>query len=606
VTTVSLTKYLSPVLLLKRKLIHLLPAILICLLFITTQFLNTEYSLRAILLSSVISFIMLGQKVITKSSLQLPQNITKLTFLYLVTSLISLFLSKTPNIGLSEITQDFSYLFIFLILISYTKSKLDISNILITLAKANIIIQSVLVIVQIFVLNQTRAYGSFMSFFDDKLVYPNALGLSLILSIFLIQDTNKNHKWIISCLGIFSLLFTYSRGAILSAILGATVYILIITVQKKYKQIPKVISTIVLASLTFLISSTFLTTNSVNLQEKFTFQGTEQITSLMERKQFLFLSPQLGLDHILNGYGPNSFQYIFPTIQEIPLSNSQHPHNVLIKIFIERGLISLVIFFAIILLTIHLVFKDKIHFKQTGLITGLFAVSLHSLIDYNFNLPLNSLFLVLTLSAIWQQKKEKQTQTIKITSLAISTATITTILFLSHFTYRYPHLSPLKLNQINYKDSLIQASNQQESAESKIQLVIKHTIKNPYDSFGLSNLGYLYKDSNQEELAIKAFQNSIKINPKNFWYPYNQLTSLFKSNKSNLSDQKIEDYILLLQEYKIAADQNLHFTAQSDNIQQAIKTAQNLTFITDKKDELFELNKILESLRSSQERFSSN
>lgn len=573
-----------------------------CLQFILINFFNTEYSIRAILTSSVLSLFLMAYFAKFKSSLQLPKNITLIYSIYLLLSLISFLLSKTPNTGLAEITQDLSSITLFISVYTLLNNTTYGAKLISNIFKANIVTQSLLVIYQTIFQNHPRGFGSFMSFFDHRLVYPNALALSLLLSIFAIQDSKSKHKHIFTIIGTLTLLLTYSRGAIIAGLLGIILFTIMKATKKDIKLILKPIISIIIATSIFGLMNTTVLDQQQELQEKFTFQGTEQITSVMERKQFFTLSPRLINDHLF-GYGPNSFSYIFPTIQEIPLSNSQHPHNIFLKISIERGILALITFITLCTFTFHHVFINKIYLHNTGTIVALSSAGLHSLIDYNFNLPLNTFLLILTLASIWQTTNtNKKNNKLIANSIFISTALITSLLFTTHLTYISPNKSPLELSNINYKDSLILASLQEQSLQQKIELVTEHTEKNTFDSFAFSNLAHLYTLQNNNQLAILNFQKSIQLNPKNFWYPYAELTSIHQEISTDESNF-ILDRLL---EYEKAAQQNLHFTAQSDNINQAIKTAKNLKTLASNPNQISEIQNIILSLQSSQERFSSN
>ncbi len=565
--------------------------------FIALNFLNTEYNIKAILLLPVsILTIALYQKY-KKSSLQVPKKILWITLLYLIVSIISYFLSKTPNVGLAEITQDFNSLFLLILLISTKKDLLNLKKLSYKLASLNIVIQSTLILYQVFHLASERGYGSFLSFFDHRLIYPNATALSLLLSIFTIQTSKPTKLQIfLTLLGTIGLLFTYSRGAIIAFTLCSILYLVIQLAQQNLKDSIQKLVTIFIAVIIFASSNLIVESQNSNLSQKFTFQGTEQITSVQERLQFFKTAPELWMDHPVVGYGPYSYKYIFPTVQDIPLSNSQHPHNIFLKVQIERGTVATIIFIGLIITLLMPIIKNKTYLTQTGPLLAISAAILHSQIDYNFNLPLNSFLLIIILSSLFQNYNFKISKAPFISIISI--LPLTALLFTYHLTYKSPHISLLKLDDINYQDTLIKASIQSQSITSQIQLASKHTTLNPYDSYAFNYLGDLYEQNLNYQAAIQAYQKSIAINPKNYWYPYSKITKYSKA-------YEFQKVLQNLQEYNNAAKQNLHFTSQSQNINYAIQTTQNLLNDPNIQDKN-QLNEIYKELLQSRERFSSS
>lgn len=579
-------------------------------LLIATSFFNTEYNIKLILLTATAVLSISLWAFYPKKDQKINPKLHITTLSYIGLSILSYIFSQTSNVGLAELTQGSTYLLLFLTLTNLSSTTLNTKKLTQVFAKLTIAIQSTFIFHQIFILKVDRAYGTFFHWFDHRLIYPNALALSLLMSLYLLQNDKVKNKTPWTFLATTGLLFTYSRGAIIAGILTGLILLSTQIIHKKYKQLLTSSLTILLSITLFLFSNTFLLqSNQTQLDQKFTFQGTEKITSVMERLQFFTQTPKLIIKQPVLGFGPNSFQYTFPLVQEIPLSNSQHPHNIFLKISTERGILTLLAFALLILLTTHKIFHNKDYLHNLNLVLALFSAMLHSQIDYNFNLPLNSLLIIVILSAIWQPTSTYSTKKQTNLALPILVTIFSIILFGKHFTYKLPNLSPFKLENINYLDSSIKASNQSNNQATKITILEKHTQNNQYDSFGFSHLGHLYQENNQPTKAAQAFHKSIEINPKNFWYPYNQLTYIYKTipqTKTNLTKSWIQNTIQNLDQYQVAAQQNLHYTSQSDNIIQAIQTSENLLELNLQEDQKQQVSSILNSLRSSYKRFNRN
>lgn len=583
-------------------------------LILITQFLflnlfNTEYSIKSLLFSSFSTLaIFLYLNITEKKVSKIDPKITIITLCYLLFSLISFFLSQTPNLGLAEVTSDTVFLTLFLTLISIPKSKFNLTKATIYIAKANILLQSSYVFYQTLFAEQTRAFGSFLSYTDHRLIYPNALGLSLVLSILAILPTDKSQKNTLGLIsiGFTSLLFSFSRGAILSLLIPTIIYASYLIYKHQKNILKKITLSFLIGFVLFIIPFQILPKfqSSLPIDNKITFAGTEKITSFDERLQFFTETPKLAIQKPILGFGPNSFSYIFPSVQKIPLSNSQHPHNIFLKIITERGLTNLLFFLAFLSLVTISAYKS---FKQNPatlpLTLSLFGLLLHNSIDYNLQFPINSLLIILISSSLIP-KKTAHTSKLHLSIFPIIFIFTTSYLFLNHLTLKKPDLSPLNISDINYQNSIQLHTNSLPDLNSKIDYLSNQTQNNPHNSFLYNQLAHLYLQNNQHLQAIQHFQKSIQIDSKNFWNPYNFLIQTINKYDPQLIQPILPSTIINLTQYQQAAQLNLHYTSQSDNILQAIQTCQNILtnpYLT--QDQQTQVQNILSVLLSSHERF---
>lgn len=196
------------------------------------------------------------------------------------------------------------------------------------------------------------------------------------------------------------LFLSYSRGAILVFGLQLLLWAGIVY-GKTRPQFP--IRSIV--PITFVVGvvsfSTFIAINTMRSQiydvqdvgAKVTFTAEEGTSSVSERRQFWQQALVLSVQRPLLGWGPYSFRFVQPSLQEHILATSDHPHNVFLKILMERGVVSLLCFILIIgfilfrasvqLLSKHTELASLLFSLRMFLFLGVAGVLLHNLIDYN-------------------------------------------------------------------------------------------------------------------------------------------------------------------------------------------------------------------------------
>lgn len=135
-----------------------------------------------------------------------------------------------------------------------------------------------------------------------------------------------------------------------------------------------------------------------SLGAKATFTAAEGSSSVTERSDFWHQSYALSLQRPLFGWGPYSFRFVQPRLQQNVFETSDHPHNLFLKLAMERGWPAafLLAFFLLFILasTAWAVAKrrsipasDILPDRDADLLLpaflGIGGVLLHSQIDYN-------------------------------------------------------------------------------------------------------------------------------------------------------------------------------------------------------------------------------
>lgn len=186
------------------------------------------------------------------------------------------------------------------------------------------------------------------------------------------------------------LLLTYSRGALI-AFTGQLALLALFSRGRALRQWRPALATLCVALATFLavngLRSQFFPVQAVG--EKISFTAAEKGTSISERRQFWEQAWALAKEKPLLGWGPYSFRFIQPRLQTDVLATSDHPHNVFLKLAMERGWPAALLFLAIVgqvLLSARRAFFNTSLKARSYALAALLAVVgvlAHNLIDYN-------------------------------------------------------------------------------------------------------------------------------------------------------------------------------------------------------------------------------
>ncbi len=347
---------------------------------------------------------------------------------------------------------------------------------------------------------------------------------------------------------------------------------------------------------------TNLTTNSTNsFAAKASFAGTEQQTSVLERWQFMKGAISLTFEHPWLGSGPFSFRYIYPKIQSDFLAVSDHPHNWYLKIALEEGVPAALMFIALLVLIMYI---RRDIFTQNGItFSGAIVVALmgplvHNLVDYNMNFLTNQIlfwtflgFFIsgksiagragnshsATLAELVKASKTPHSTPIWPSILAAGILfTGTAFLFegLSSITHHYENT---QFSRNHFFDEARYAVSQAD-AEKGISLMEHHLSLNPYDAYAWNYLGQVQERKNPES-ALKSYENAIRNDPANsFNFYVNYVKTAKRLKKTNTETykkitEKAHAFLLTYPE-KVLAD--IHFTAKSENVPNAIELARLL------------------------------
>ncbi len=342
-----------------------------------------------------------------------------LIIFYALWTVASYLFSETKNYGLDDVLRDVSSVLLFLWVVRDLASKSDssfLSNFLKVITTVTVI--ACLVGLAVYTLEPVdRFVGSFFDYRFDTDFWPNAWGEYLLLSwpmvLLLAVRTNGRKKrcFFSAVLGLMlgSLFLSYSRGSVLALaaqIALVTVLLCMITLRDvRYQK--QILTNIRMAALHCAIVFgiaivTFFAANSVrslrfpvqSVSEKVTFTASEGRSSIDERAQFWSQALKAASEKPFFGYGPYSFRFVQTKDAQGVLATSDHPHNVLLKLAMERGWPSAAAY-ALIMCSICFYALHKLFFKRRAdwsrendardllLGTAVLGVLAHNMIDYN-------------------------------------------------------------------------------------------------------------------------------------------------------------------------------------------------------------------------------
>ncbi len=588
----------------------LMPFITVIILGISLIFNNVSHPKAIIALSTGV-FLLLVLNLLKKVSLN--KEIFTVSLLLIVTNILSLILSQTGNLGLSEITFEVSILVYFLVL---SNSKLDqSSNKLILLSLVGFAsIEAIIGVSQFLFREENRIAGTFLSAYNKANYFPNAFALFLLLTTPLILTLeNLKLRYFCLLLSATALFLTFSRGGLLVFIGQLSIINLYYFYRKEYKTVLNIVIIIILSGLLALGINQIrqnLNLEQQNLTEKITFNSTERITSINERSEFFINTPKLIIQKPLFGYGPESFSFIYPQVQPRFIANAPHPHNIFLKIAVEKGLIALLLFITLLVFIIKIVIQNKTKILNDPT-NALILISIlggfaHNQIDYNLNFVSNYFIIFMLTGMLISNLKDNHDPLqinlkAKITLLLIIVALSGFWLF-NEFKLKISQklitsnseISAKILETTNYKNSKIILADiykQQKDSDKEIQTLESHINYNKLDAFSLNRLGGLYLKKNDSKKSNQNYLKAIQIDPNNNWeyfYEYyKQNPQILKSDKAKITQK--------LQNYSFQAENNMHYTAQTPNLSYAIKLSK-----------LLGQTRLTQSLEDSQERFSTN
>ncbi|HRH94247.1 MAG TPA: O-antigen ligase family protein, partial [Candidatus Peribacteria bacterium] len=230
--------------------------------------------------------------------------------------------------------------------------------------------------------------------------------------------------WMVTGFFVGCFLLSYSRAGFLAFVgqLGLAALLLFIAFRSRidWKKLLVAVLTVAFTAMLWFSAVNVLRSHFHPVEsvvQKATFSSAEGSSSFSERAQFWKQAAVLSLQRPLLGWGPYSFRFVQPRLQDGVLATADHAHNVFLKFAMERGWPA-----ALLLILAGLAigvqgfrsWKDWSRRHVSGahlkfaMFIGFAGVTAHNLVDYNLQfvgilLPLCIVCAVLAVPPVLRQ-----------------------------------------------------------------------------------------------------------------------------------------------------------------------------------------------------------
>jgi O-antigen ligase len=324
---------------------------------------------------------------------------------FILLTALSFIFSMARNYGLDEVLQTTSLVLLLFWTIRWShRQPYFESRFMRTVSVVLVIACAVGVVVYTFQ-PVNRFVGTFFDYRFHTDYWPNAWAEAvlflwpMLVWVFWGRKSAKNKvqpDWMKVCVLGFvfgCLLLSYSRGGFLTfsgqVVLMGILYRFFGRGRINWRRIMAIsAASMVLAMVVFLginhLRGRFYPVESVT--RKITFSSDEGASSVSERVQFWRQAVSLIPEQPLLGFGPYSFRFVQPHLERSVLATSDHPHNVILKYAMERGIPAALMFMILIGTVFYLGLRSFIKSGKSAqlvLFIGIVGVLAHNMIDFN-------------------------------------------------------------------------------------------------------------------------------------------------------------------------------------------------------------------------------
>jgi O-antigen ligase len=225
------------------------------------------------------------------------------------------------------------------------------------------------------------------AFFDPRYAtdyFPNACAGFLLLAWPIALITIKNNRWKMFVMGLLiaCLFLTFSRAAWL--IFSLQLAILWWRTERIHLRTIMQTGAIALLLIVTLSMARSITFPLLSPIDRVSFSDASGSLPIRERIDFWKSALHMTTEKPLLGWGPQSFQFVAQRFQTVPLSTGDDPHNFLLKLAAERGVLTAFLFLMIVFVSFMPFFgfwKTKNDFVKNALALGILGLFLHTFFD---------------------------------------------------------------------------------------------------------------------------------------------------------------------------------------------------------------------------------
>lgn len=411
------------------------------------------------------------------------------------------------------------------------------------------------------------------------------------------------------------LLLSYSRGALLA--FGGQVILLCALALWSRRGVLPWKSILVSVSFIAVVSTlTFVAMNAARSQRfdiesvtaKATLTASEGASSVSERHQFFTQAFSLSLMRPIVGWGPYSFRFVQPHAQSGILATSDHPHNVLLKIMMERGFPALV-FFLVFLTIVMIVVMRRMADSRTSsvdapwdhrlfLVVSVLGVFAHCLIDFNLQfvaiaLPLWMMLGLLLRSGVAMPMPHVAERMVIgiVAALLLALLSFEGIMLWRSSIARHadvdgqPLLALQAYEGTNHsffsrdgwlsRSMLLLGMGRFADAENAIRIAL---AESPFDARAWRILGDVYRAWGKRPEALRSYEKAYDEGKWNDAGIIRGLVSVLQMDREQLVSRRAE-FDRMLAAYVDAIATNVHFIALGQNVESAIALAHDMALL---------------------------
>lgn len=491
---------------------------------------------------------------------------------FLALSWLSFIFSQAKTFGFSEMYVLTAAVALYLVFAQIKKNYSILLGIIVALA----FLASIFGLLYFVSEFEPRIAGIFFYPLKRAAFFPNAFALFLLMAWPLawhFSMEQKNWKFdLMTGVILGTLILTYSRGAWLTLL--AQLFILLFfvlrhhTIRKGIFKRSAFIGIFTLLTLFLAFAARGSAFPTKSLTERALIPPLERRTSVSERFEFFEGAAELSIEKPLLGWGPFSFGKVYRSRQQNLLGISDHPHNWLLKVAAENGIITLLFlagFLGYVIFSSRKMHEEKSNPLSSALFLCVAGGIIHNLVDYNFNFLLNIFLFWMILGIMRSRMSEPETHKShpgKFFALALALALF--ILGIREASLAYQNNQEDSYFPRYYFIGSARDAVQKNDFDEAWHMLAHQAQKSPLDA-EIENLrGNTAYRKRKFEDALGYYRKALELDPKNmFVYHRNvlEMTILLKQR-----DEKFENELLeLIDEYIPLLEQNAHFTAFTDN-----------------------------------------
>lgn len=520
---------------------------------------------------------------------------------FAVLTIISYITTSTANYGLDEVMHTAALFLLFLWLVAYDSPALRLTVVR-TIAVSTML--AVLIGIAVYLLQPvSRFVGSFFDYRFHTDYWPNAWAEYVLLTwpivLVSLRSSIRDTRSITIRIGVLSLLLaslflSFSRGAFLCFLAQLFVLGLILLWKKrsslKFRTIAPIIGAVTFCSLILFFGINSIREKMYPVESvvlKASFSSAEGTSSISERSSFWHQAIELARRKPILGYGPYSFRFVQPGIQDEVLATSDHPHNVFLKYAAERG-IPATFFYILFLLVIGIGYLRTVGrswFEMCAGI-GIFGALLHNMIDFNLQFLGISIVLFVLLAFVSPTVEKPKASTLaRLITALLSISLLLITLTEGYGLYRsslarhawatgdatqalqeYASVEWVWFSRDDWLTRSIIALEQKNylTAEAYAQ---RYIVLNQSDARGFRLLGDIYLAWGQREDALRAYEKAYNRSSRNDLGIARGYATLLAEKPADLDRLRPEfDHLLL--DFEEAILMNAHFVALSKNVEE--------------------------------------